>query len=141
MTSLQSPDDLFKQIATLLNQARHRAVQSVNSTMVATYFEIGRLIVQEEQAGKHRAEYGKHLLQKLSHKLTGEFGRGFSVTNLRQMRAFYLAYHIEQQKQQTLSAEFSLSWSHYLKLIKIEDSNERKFYEIESKNNNWSLKR
>jgi predicted nuclease of restriction endonuclease-like (RecB) superfamily len=115
--------------------------------MVETYFEIGRLIVEEEQNGSERAEYGKQILIELSNKLTKEFGLGFSVTNLQQMKNFYSIYG----KQQTLSAksdginiqhenDFILSWSHYLKLMRIEDVSERRFYEIECAKNNWSLR-
>lgn len=154
----------------------------MNTTMVETYYEIGRLIVQEEQNGKERAEYGKQILKELSVKLTKEFGLGFSVTNLQQMKNFYVIYRKQQtlsaksssdgilltelsksekeisetlsrksEKQQTPSAqsesqvistfnEFKLSWSHYLKLMRIEDDRERKFYEIESIKNSWSLR-
>ena len=115
--------------------------------MVYAYFEIGRMIVEEEQQGKNRAEYGKALLQKLSAVLSEEFGKGFSVTNLRQMRGFYLAYQAHlgvlkanSKKQQTLSVEFTLGWSHYLKLMRIEDTQERQFYEIEAQQNNWSVR-
>lgn len=104
--------------------------------MVSTYFEIGRRIVEQEQNGASRAGYGENILNELSNTLTQEFGRGFSTVNLRQMRAFFLAY----EKQQTVSAKFELSWSHYLKLMRINDINERKFYEIECRKNNWSLR-
>lgn len=104
--------------------------------MVYTYFEIGRTIVEEEQNGNIRAEYGKQVMIELSKKLTEEFGKGFSRRNLEQMRQFYLTY----SKTQTVSAEFNLSWSHYLKLMRIDNENERKFYEIESFENNWSLR-
>ena len=110
--------------------------------MVIIYFGIGRIIVEEEQNGKERADYGKQLLKELSK----EFGKGFSATNLKQMRQFYLVYSktkilsANSQKGQTLSDEFKLSWSHYLKLIRIDDENERKFYEIESTKNNWSVR-
>jgi predicted nuclease of restriction endonuclease-like (RecB) superfamily len=104
--------------------------------MVITYFQIGRMIIEEEQKGKERAKYGLKLTRELSHRLSKEFGKGFSITNIQQMRNFYLIY----QKQQTLSVKFNLSWSHYLKLMRIDDINERKFYEIESFKNNWSLR-
>ena len=128
--------DFFGKVIDLLNSARQQVVRHINLTMVHTYFEIGRMIVEEEQNGENRAEYGKGLLKELSKTLTNEFGKGFSETNIRQMRSFYLIF----QKQQTLSAEFSLSWSHYLKLMRIEEENERKFYEIESVKNNWSVR-
>src|SRR5690606_4723106 len=111
-------------IVDLLQSARNNVVRTINQTMVTTYFEIGRKIVEEEQNGKDRADYGKSLLQDLSKVLTSEFGKGFSVTNIQQMRSFYLSY----QKQQTLSVNFKLSWSHYLKLMRIDDENERKFF-------------
>lgn len=127
---------LYVEIITLLKSARKKVIATVNQTMVITYFEIGKMIVEEEQKGEDRAKYGKQLLKGLSQRLTKEFGRGFSVTNLKQMRSFYLAY----SKGQTLSDEFNLSWSHYLKLIRINDENERKFYEIEAFKNNWSVR-
>ncbi len=104
--------------------------------MVKTYFEIGRLIVEDEQKGFERAEYGKETLKNLSVRLTKEFGKGFSATNLKQMKNFYLAYKISQ----TVSDQFKLSWSHYLVLMRMENLNERNFYEIEAINNNWSLR-
>ena len=104
--------------------------------MVLTYFEIGRINVHEEQFGKERAEYGQQLVDELSERLTKEFGKGFSATNIKQMRSFYLIY----SKGQTVSDEFNLSWSHYLKLMRIDDELERRFYEIEARKNNWSLR-
>ena len=104
--------------------------------MVQTYFKIGRLIVEEEQHGNIRAEYGKETLKNLSIKLTTNYGKGFSVTNLKQMRDFYLTYQIRQ----TVSDQFTLSYSHYLFLMRIDNPEERKFYEIESSQNNWSLR-
>lgn len=104
------------------------------------------MIIEEEQNGKERADYGKQLLSDLSQTLTKEFGKGFSVTNLQQMRQFYTVYSKQQtlsvksEKSQILSREFKLSWSHYLKLMRIDDELERKFYEIESFKNNWSLR-
>ncbi len=129
-------NQLINKISELLISARERVLQTVNHTMVLTYFEIGKMIVEEEQNGKERADYGKQLIIDLSQKLTTEFGKGFSITNIQQMRQFYLVY----SKQQTLSAEFNLSWSHYMKLMRIDNEFERKFYEIESFKNNWSLR-
>jgi len=91
-------ENLFDRVSKLLIEARQKVVQSVNTAMVSTYYEIGRLIVVEEQEGKERAEYGKQLITKLSKRLSNEFGKGFSVTNIRQMRNFFLIY----QKQQTV---------------------------------------
>lgn len=135
-------NNLSEKISNLLNEARKRVLLTVNSTMVLTYFEIGRMIVEEEQNGKERADYGSQLLVELSQNLTNEFGKGFSVTNLKQMRQFYTIYtkYLVSEKGQTLSDEFKLSWSHYLKLMRIDDELERKFYEIETLKNNWSLR-
>jgi len=113
-------ESFFSKVAELLKQARKSIVTSVNRTMVLTYFEVGRMIVEEEQSGKERAEYGEKLIPELSERLLSEFGKGFSVTNLKQMRSFYLLY----SKGQTLSDEFKLSWSHYLILMRIENINE-----------------
>lgn len=138
--------DLYQTIKTLLHDARNQVVRSVNTTMVHTYFEIGRLIVDHEQAGKEKALYGQETLKPLSVNLTEEFGKGFSVTNLQQMGAFFLAYQNQQtssvksQKGQIASAKFTLSWSHYLKLMRISHLEERQFYEIESSKNNWSFR-
>jgi len=112
-------DGFYSRILDLLKSARRTVVQSVNKTIVDTYFEIGRLIVEEEQNGKTKAEYGQNLIQELSQKLTTEFGKGFSTTNLKQMRTFYLTY----SKGQTVSDEFRLSWSHYLMLMRIDNWN------------------
>ncbi|MDR2409395.1 MAG: PDDEXK nuclease domain-containing protein [Bacteroidales bacterium] len=206
---------LYNQIADLLLQARKVTMRAINRTMVYTYYEIGRMIVEDEQQGAHRAEYGNNILKELSAELTKNFGRGFSETNLKQMRSFYILYspsisiatslqklqngdneqivirqtlsdelqnaenkqitirqtlsdelqNVENEQiaiRQTLSdelqkveseqipvetlptkslvPEFRLSWSHYLKLMRIENEAERKFYEIESINNNWSLR-
>lgn len=131
-------EDLFQKIAGLLKEARLSVVRSINQTMVYTYFQVGKMIVEQEQQGEKRAEYGKKLIKELSDKLAKEFGKGFSITNLQQMKNFFLFY----QKQQTASAksDFRLSWSHYLKLMRIEDADERNFYEIEAINSNWSLR-
>lgn len=153
MTNKPSNTRFYSQIVDLLQSARNKVVRTVNQTMVLTYFEIGKMLVEEEQGGKERADYGKHILKELSKVLTKEFGKGFSVDNLENMRRFYLAYG----KSETLSRisskvisettsrelkqdEFILSWSHYLKLMRMDDENERKFYEIESYKNNWSVR-
>ncbi len=172
MSNLQSKE-LLQNISALLENARKKVVVAVNHTMVLTYFEIGRMIVEDEQNGENRAEYGKALLKDLSVHLTEKFGKGFSEDNLSNMRNFYISYSdksisetasrksIEEKSEtlsrisenqisstpltnlkisQTLSVNFNLSWSHYLKLMRIKDLNERKFYEIESFKNNWSLR-
>ena len=128
--------DIYQEIHDLLHKARQNIISNINSIMTKTYFLIGKRIVEEEQDGNKRAEYGKKLMKTLSEKLTKEFGRGFSQRNLEQMRTFYLRYSISQ----TVSAEFKLSWSHYLILMRMEDIDARNFYEIEAFENNWSLR-
>ena len=147
MSKLQK-HNFYSQIVDLLQSAQKQVVRTVNQTMVTTYFEIGRMIVEEEQKGYQRAEYGKAIIKDLSKVLTQEFGRGFSKRNLEQMRQFYQVY----SKAQTVSAQFQdadkeintlsfeLSWSHYLTLIRIDEEDERRFYEIESLKNNWSVR-
>ncbi len=92
----------YNRIVDLLKEARKSVVKTVNKTMAYTYFEIGRIIVEEEQKGKARAAYGKQIIKELSERLIREFGKGFSTTNLKQMRQFYLAY----SKSQKLSDQF-----------------------------------
>ena len=128
--------DVYAEISSLLKEARKSIVSNINTTMTKTYFLIGKRIVEEEQNGNERATYGKNLIKNLSKKLTNEFGKGFSERNIEQMRKFYKTYSIPQ----TLSAEFKLSWSHYLILMRMENIEERNFYEIESIQNNWSLR-
>ncbi|MBQ2853513.1 MAG: DUF1016 family protein [Bacteroidales bacterium] len=145
--------DLVERIEQLITEAKKRAVVAVNTAMVYTYYEIGRMIVEDEQKGEPRAEYGKAVIKQLSDRLTRKFGKGFSERNIEQMRQFYVIYSQETPIPQTLFAEsslipqtmsdqlhFTLSWSHYLKLMRIENPDERKFYEIEATENNWSLR-
>ena len=131
-------DELYFQIASVLSKSRQFVVSTVNTTMVRTYFEIGRIIVENEQNGKSRAEYGKETLKNLSERLTKDFGKGFSQRNLKQIRQFFLVY--SNQIPQTLSDQFSLSWSHYLFLMRIDNTDERKFYEIECQKKNKETK-
>ena len=131
-------DALYSQIASILEQNRKSVAVAVNTAMVRTYYEIGRSIVENEQKGNIRAEYGKEVLKNLSARLTANYGKGFSQRNLEQMRQFFLIY--SKEISQTVSAEFTLSYSHYLFLMRIDNPDERKFYEIEAKNSNWSLR-
>jgi predicted nuclease of restriction endonuclease-like (RecB) superfamily len=181
-------NSLFSKVAELLELARKQVVTTVNLTMVHTYFEIGKMIIEEEQQGEIRATYGKGILKDLSNRLKERFGKGFSVDNLQNMRRFYSVYSkyekpssifktkdilsnsipkkpsselqntnnqtdsIRQKPSSELqntdnqsnsiwqkpSAKFKLSWSHYLVLMRIENSNERSFYEIEAFEQNWS---
>lgn len=140
--------ELFQQVVALLQDARQQVLRTVNSTMTYTYFEIGRMIVQEEQNGKERAEYGKQILKGLSEQLTNEFGKGFSVDNLQNMRKLYLMYSnyetlssiSSKEELSVVTLNFMLTWSHYIFLMNIDDSRERKFYEIESIKYQWSLR-
>lgn len=146
----KSGEDFCRSVADLLEQARAHVRTTVNVAMVYTYYEIGRKIVEEEQNGEDRAEYGKRILENLSAYLTERFGRGFSVDNLRLIRKFYRVYS-KAPIQETVFPEssnlpetskeraFSLSWSHYLKLMRITNDDERRFYEIEAVKNKWSL--
>ena len=128
--------DIFIDIKNIIELSRKKVISSINSTMTTTYFLIGKRIVEEEQGGEKRAEYGENLIIKLSEKLTRDYGKGFSKRNLEQMRKFYLTYSISQ----TVSAEFKLSYSHYLTLMRVANIEERNFYEIEAINNSWSLR-
>lgn len=123
---------LVAEIRELIATARQQVVQTVNSTMVQTYWHIGRLIVEEEQQGESRATYGKQQLQRLSGELTHEFGKGFDVTNLRNMRRFYEAF----PKRDALRPE--LSWSHYNHLARIENSSARTWCQQEAIQQGWS---
>lgn len=120
-TEGQFIDDIKK----LLEAARNNVVKQVNTTMLMTYFEIGRRIVEQEQNGESQADYGQYLLVRLSESLSGRFGKGFSKRNLELMRQFYLTYKIAKS---TISQ--SLSWTHYIRLMRISDPKERAFYEL-----------
>lgn len=136
MAAKEQTDRVLEKAVSLLHDARKNVVQQVNTTMVLTYYRIGEMIVEEEQQGMDRAEYGKGLIKALSKRLTLEFGHGFSLRNVQQMRKFYTVY----SKAQTPSAQFDLSWSHYLLLMRMDEEQERKFYEIEAGRNNWSVR-
>ena len=172
---IQNEEKLYSKIAELIEASRRKIASTVNLTMVYTYFEIGRIIVEDEQDGEFRAEYGKKLIRKISFRLLNKYGKGFSEMNIRNMRQFYNSYSERALSiQQTVSVEFknrsgktipirqtvsaklnnmpgenslskastvtnfSLSWSHYLVLMKIENPLERNFYEVEATNQNWS---
>ena len=160
MIEVSENNIFYARIVDLLQASRNNIVRAVNQTMVLTYFEIGRMLLEEEQEGKYRAEYGKKLLKGLSNQLTKDFGRGYSVDNLENMRKFYLTYSksetlsliSSENISETLSRKsaisksgawleiFQLSWSHYVLLMRIENEMERKFYEIEATKNNWSVR-
>ncbi len=125
---------MIEQIETLLVNARRKVVAEVNTTLLSTYWQIGRLIVENEQQHNNRAEYGRQTLKTLSKILTQKFGKGFSVSNLQSMRRFYLTH----EKQQTVSVK--LSWSHYCELLIISDEQKRSFYEKECEKARWSVR-
>jgi nuclease YhcG-like protein/uncharacterized protein DUF1016 len=154
-----SYSQFFTEVAELLEQARKYSARSVNAIMTHTYWEVGRRIVEHEQHGKKRAVYGEALIERLALDLTGKFGRGFSQSNLWQMRDFYLAWPILQTtsgesrpskpisvdtpKFQTLSGlsgehqetrlqRFPLPWSHYVRLLAVKGKEARVFYETEA---------
>jgi predicted nuclease of restriction endonuclease-like (RecB) superfamily len=132
---------IVNDITLILRQAQQAAYRSINQVMVQAYWQVGRRIVEEEQQGEAKAAYGKGVIKSLSAALQAEFGKGFSERNLENMRAFYLHYPIAQTlSAQSPSPDFLLSWSHYQLLMRIENKEERAFYEIEAAQNNWSLR-
>lgn len=134
MSDLAYTNSMMNEIRELLIAARQRVAVQVNTELLSTYWNIGRIIVEHEQQSKDRAEYGKQLLKELSKALTNEFGKGFSVSNIQFMRRFYQNYQI----QQTVSVK--LSWSHYCELLSISDADKRSFYEKETVNSGWSVR-
>jgi predicted nuclease of restriction endonuclease-like (RecB) superfamily len=129
-----SLDSAYQRIRAALTQARDRAYQAINSAMVLAYWEIGRAIVEEEQQGNERANYGAQLIQTLSQRLTRDFGKGFDQSNLFHMKAFFLAY----PKVDALRRE--LSWTHYRLLLRVANLDARSFYENEAVNARWSTR-
>ena len=127
-------NSLYEQIAGLIQSARKQVATQVNTALLTTYWNVGRLIVEDEQNSEHRAEYGKRVLVDLSKRLTKDFGKGFSSSNLHWMRELYIKYPICQ----TLSNK--LSWSHYCELLTISDDTKRSFYEKECVNARWSFR-
>lgn len=158
-------DVLFERISDLIEQARRRVMKSVNIAEVYTKYNIGRYIVEEEQQGNARAEYGKQVLKELSARLTERFGDGWSVESLKLCRRFFMVYSNsvnrvypiqgENDKQclpnsdsannananaEVSSPHFSISWSHYLILMRVENPDARSFYEIECAQQQWSVR-
>jgi len=152
---------IHKEIVELLDASRHAAARNVNALMTASYWEIGRRIVEAEQKGKRRAGYGEQLIERLSADLTARFGRGFSRPNLQQMRLFFLTWPIRQtvssesesmlpaEKSEMLSRKltlaelaqvFPLPWSAYVRLLSVKDDHARQFYETEALRGGWSVR-
>ena len=130
---LEIEDSIYKEIKSILEQARNKVYKVANSTMVEAYWNIGRVIV-EKQGGSNKAEYGTALIKNLSKKMTKEFGKGFTVANLKNMRQFYLIF----QKSYALRSE--LTWTHYRLLMRVENENARNFYIEECIKSNWSTR-
>lgn len=148
-------DSLCRNSIDLIRYARGLAVQHINIIELMTNYALGRWIVEEQQNGKDRAEYGARVIDRLSAALTEEFGRGYSRESLRNARKFYLAFHdrISQtlftefavEKSQTLFGKmtklpFTLPWSHYLILMRIQNEDERNFYEVEAAKSQWNVR-
>jgi len=128
-------DAAYRTIAEILQTARGAAYRAVNEVMVQAYWQIGRVIVEEEQRGKKRADYGWALIEELAQRLTVDFGKGFDKSNLWHMRNFYLTFPDFLD-----AARRELSWTHYRLLLRIEKDEARRFYEIEAASNRWSTR-
>lgn len=151
-------ETIFDDVASVIDVARASAVRSVNAIMTAVYWLIGQYIVEFEQAGSKRANYGEEIVKRLATDLSARFGRGFSVSNIWQMRAFYLAWPIPKEISgenvnsptlQTLSVEsslrhisslFPLPWSAYVRLLSVKNKHARNFYEAEALRGSWSVR-
>lgn len=162
-------DNLFERVSIVIENTRQMIASTINTGEVYAKYEIGRHIVESEQNGEQRAQYGKHILKDLSEKLTATYGAGWSYSNLRQIRQFYIIYsnltntvcqikndnrYLSNSVKQTTKynndtniglnnldrPKFSLSWSHYLILMRIENPDERSFYEIECNRQMWSVR-
>lgn len=129
-----SLDELYQTISAILHEARNKVYSAANSAMVEAYWQIGRSIVEYEQNGNARAEYGKAVIKNISERLTKDFGKGFTISNVRYMRQFYLTF----QNHHSLRGE--LSWTHYRMLIKVSDEKARSFYLEECVKSNWSTR-
>ncbi len=125
---------LLDEIKQVIEKARGQVKQTVNTAMVQAYWQIGRLIVEQEQQGKVRAEYGRAQLKQLSEQLSNDYGKGFDVGNLRNMRQFFLTYPICD------AVRSELSWTHYRTLMRIESPSAREWYQQEAISQNWSAR-
>lgn len=133
LTTIDGYRDLLEQISQIYIEGRIQAVEAVNIRLIETYWQVGRHIVEFEQGGKIRADYGKALISSLARVLGIRHGKGFSRSNLIYMRLFYLRYPISQKPSH------QLSWSHYVELLKIDDELERSFYEKQAIKERWSV--
>jgi len=127
-------DQLLQRIREILENARHKVYRTTNTEMRRAYWNVGREIVEEEQKGQDRAKYGKRLIKDLSIRLSKEYGRGFTETNLKYMRQFYQTF----ENRHALRDE--LSWTHYRLLLKVENEDARLYHMREAISGNWSTR-
>lgn len=137
MNKLAHRPEFYEEVRALLNQARQKAYASINFAMVEAYWQIGRRIVEEEQNGKERADYGAFLIKELSRQLTGEFGKGFTVANLKNFKQFYLTF---PDFLKGYAPRSFLTWSHYRLIMRVDNPKARDYYLRESAEQNWSTR-
>jgi hypothetical protein len=130
----QNIDKLYQRVKEIIYNAKNKAYQTINLEMVQAYWNVGREIAEEEQRGKSRADYGKHLIEEISNRLTKEYGKGFDQTNVWNMRKFYQTYPILDAVRR------ELSWTHYRLLMRVDKKNVREFYTTEAIEGNWSTR-
>ena len=130
-------NNYINEVKEILKSARQKAYNTINSVMVEAYWKIGRRIVEEEQNGKERAEYGKEILKNLSKELTEEFGKGFGERNIRNIRQFYVLFS-DYEKWKSLISK--LTWTHIQKVLRVSDEKARIFYLTEAAENMWSVR-
>jgi predicted nuclease of restriction endonuclease-like (RecB) superfamily len=135
MSDLSEKSDFFAEVKSILIQARGSVVRAVNKVMVEAYWQIGKKIVLEEQDGSDKAAYGKEIIKRLSQFLSKEFGKGFSVANLWNMRQFYLTYDDEEI---LYALRRELSWTHHRSIMRVEDPKARQYYLENCAKENWS---
>ena len=152
---------IFDDVSSIIDEARQTAARSVNAVMTAAYWMIGQHIVEFEQSGEERAEYGAALIKRLAEDLTQRFGRGFGAVNLSQMKRFYLLWPSERIFQTlseklevtenmlstsaessltSIASRFPLPWSAYVRLLSVKNINAREFYETEALRGGWSIR-
>lgn len=134
---MEISNNYINEIKKILKNARQKAYTAVNSAMVEAYWKIGRRIVEEEQSGRERAEYGKEIIKNLSKELTEEFGKGFGERNIRNIRQFYVLFS-DYEKWKSLISK--LTWTHIQKVLRVSDEKARIFYLTEAAENMWSVR-
>ena len=134
---MEISNNYISEIKKILKNARQKAYTAVNSAMVEAYWKIGRRIVEEEQSGRERAEYGKEIIKNLSKELTEEFGKGFGERNIRNIRQFYVLFS-DYEKWKSLISK--LTWTHIQKVLRVSNEKARIFYLTEAAENMWSVR-